>query len=135
VVLNRCLAFTVCLYIQGLLWGENWVLMRPNSLGFCCLCFCPCLFPSGYLWCYLVLLTLTVTFPFYTPFVSTPGRLIVSVKNMGIESCRSSSSPGHIWKLERSCPWLILISCVLRALGRSLLGQEFEQKWWSYLCS
>jgi hypothetical protein len=21
------------------------------------------------------------------------------------------------------------------ALGRSLLGQEFKQKWWSYLCS
>ena len=23
---------------------------------------------------------------------------------------------------------------VLMALGRSLLGQKFEQKWWSYLC-
>ena len=30
---------------------------------------------------------------------------------------------------------LFLGSCVLMALGRSLLGQEFEEKWWSYPCS
>ena len=29
---------------------------------------------------------------------------------------------------------MILGSCVLMALSRSLLGQEFEEKWWSYLC-
>jgi hypothetical protein len=36
---------------------------------------------------------------------------------------------------EGSCPRLFLRSCVLMTLGRSLLGQEFEQKWWSYLGS
>ena len=30
---------------------------------------------------------------------------------------------------------LVLGSCVLRALGGSLLSQEFEHKWCSYLCS
>ena len=38
-------------------------------------------------------------------------------------------------KREGSCPQLFFGSCVLMALGRSLLGQEFEQKWWSHLCS
>ena len=38
-------------------------------------------------------------------------------------------------KPEGSCPWLFLGSCVLMALDESLLGQEFEQKWWSHLCS
>ena len=42
---------------------------------------------------------------------------------------------GYRQKPEGSCPWLILGSCVLMALGGSLLGQEFEEKWWSYLCS
>ena len=42
--------------------GGNWVLMMPNSLGFCCLCSCPSLSPSAYLWCYLVLLSQTVSY-------------------------------------------------------------------------
>ena len=43
-------------------------------------------------------------------------------------------SSGCKCKPEGSCP-LFLGWCVLMALGKSLLGQEFEQKWWSYLCS
>jgi hypothetical protein len=46
---------------------------------------------------------------------------------------------GELWhrvssrqKLEGSCPWIFLGSCVLMALSNSLLGQEFEQKWWSH---
>jgi hypothetical protein len=34
-----------------------------------------------------------------------------------------------------STPRLLLGSCVLKALGGSLLGQVFEQRWWSYLYS
>ena len=52
-----------------------------------------------------------------------------------MESYDSGSALGCIWKLVGSCPRLFLGSCVLMALSGSLLGQEFEQKWWSYLCS
>ena len=33
-------------------------------------------------------------------------------------------------KPEGSCPQMILGSCVLMTLG-----QEFEERWWSYLCT
>ena len=52
-----------------------------------------------------------------------------------MEGCGTGSIPGYRQKLEGSCPWMFLGSCVLMTLGWSLLGQEFEQKWWSYLCS
>ena len=52
-----------------------------------------------------------------------------------MESCGTGSALGCRQKPEGSCPQLFLGSCVLMALGGSLLGQEFEQKWWSYLCS
>jgi hypothetical protein len=55
--------------------------------------------------------------------------------SMGVENCGTGSAPGCIWKLEGSCPWLFLGSCVLMVQGGSLLGQEFEQKRWSYLYS
>ena len=45
------------------------------------------------------------------------------------------SSGTQIWKLEGSCPRLFLGSFFQMALGVPLLGQEFEQKWWSHLCS
>jgi hypothetical protein len=67
--------------------------------------------------------------------VSTPGRPVLYEGNLGIESCGTRSASQCRWKPEGSCPWLFLGSCVLIALGGSLLGQEFEQKWWSYLCS
>ena len=38
-------------------------------------------------------------------------------------------------KPEGSCPQLNLGFCVLMALGGSLLGQECEEKYWSYPCS
>ena len=44
---------------------------------------------------------------------------------------------GQLWdsdRTRRSCPQMILVSCALMALDESLLGQEFDQKWWSYLC-
>lgn len=45
-------------------------------------------------------------------------------------------SSGCRWNPERFYPQLLLSSCVLiRAPGGSLLGQVFEQKWCSHLCS
>jgi hypothetical protein len=52
-----------------------------------------------------------------------------------MESCGKGSALGCRQKPEGSCPQLFLGSCVLMALGGSVLGQEFEEKWWSYLCS
>ena len=52
-----------------------------------------------------------------------------------MESCGTGSAQRHRGKLEGSCPWLFLGSFVLMALGRFLLGQEFEEKWLSYLYS
>jgi hypothetical protein len=52
-----------------------------------------------------------------------------------MDSCDTWSSLEYKWKPEGSCPWLFLDSWVLMAQGGSLLGPEFEQKWWSYLCS
>ena len=52
-----------------------------------------------------------------------------------MESCGIGSALGCRQKLEGSCPRLFLDSWVLMTLGGPLLGQELEQKWWSYLCS
>jgi hypothetical protein len=52
-----------------------------------------------------------------------------------MESCGTESAPGCKQELEGSGPRMLLGSCVLMALGRSLFGQGFEQMWWSYLCS
>jgi hypothetical protein len=67
--------------------------------------------------------------------VSTPGRPILSRRNLDMESYRTGSALGCREKSEGSCPWMLLGSCVLMTLGRFLLGQEFEQMWWFYLCS
>ena len=42
--------------------------------------------------------------------------------------CRGSA-PEYRWEPEESCPRLFLGYCILMDLGRSLLGQEFEQRW------
>ena len=52
-----------------------------------------------------------------------------------MESCGTGSALGCRQKPEGSCPQLILDSCVLMVLGGSLFGQEFEEKWWFYLCA
>jgi hypothetical protein len=55
-----------------------------------------------------------------------------------MKSCGTGSALGCRVKLNGSCPQLYLASCVLMALGVSLLGQEFEQKsplTWFYLSS
>ena len=52
-----------------------------------------------------------------------------------MDSCGAGSVLDCRQKPEGSCPWLFLGFCVLMALDRFLLGQEFEQKWWSYLYS
>ena len=67
--------------------------------------------------------------------VSTPERPVLSRRNLGMECCSTRLALWFNWKLEGSCPWLFLGSFVLMSLGGSLLSQEFEQKWWSYLCS
>jgi hypothetical protein len=51
-----------------------------------------------------------------------------------MDSCGTGSAVGCRQKPEGSCPQLILGSCVLMTLGGSLLGLEFEEKWWCYLC-
>ena len=80
------------------------------------------------------MLFLTVACPFCNP-MWPPGRPVLSGRNLGMKSCCTASAPGCRWKLEGSCLQLFLGSCVLMALGRSLLGQKFEYKWWFYLCS
>jgi hypothetical protein len=67
--------------------------------------------------------------------VSIPERLVFSGKNLGMRAVATWSALGCKWKLEGSCLRLFLGSCVLMALCRFLFGQEFEQKWWSYLIS
>ena len=104
----------------------------PISFGFFCLCSSPSLSPSGYLWSYCFWLWLV---PPVSLCVSTTGWPVLSGQNLGMESCGTESALGCRWKPEGFCPWLFLGSCVLMALGGSLLGQEFEQKWCSYLCS
>ena len=52
-----------------------------------------------------------------------------------MESCYTGSAQVCRQKPEGFCPQLILGTCVLMALGRSLLGQEIEERWWSYLCT
>jgi hypothetical protein len=37
--------FSGVMVYPGLLWWENWVLMMPGNLGFCCLCSYTCLQP------------------------------------------------------------------------------------------
>ena len=81
----------------------------------CCLC----------LWCVR----------FASLCASTPGRLVLSGRNLGIErnleSCGIGSAMGCRQKPEGSCSQLILCSCVLMALSGALLGHEFEEKSWS----
>ena len=80
---------------------------------------------SFYLWLWLV--------PLPCLCVSPPGIPVLSGRNMVMESCGTGWALGLQIETGRipACPG----SCVLMALGRSLLGKVFEQKWWSYLCS
>ena len=55
----------MCWCIKGLLWWENWVLMMPTYIGFCCLWSCTCLSPFGYPWCLLVCVTLELSLNFF----------------------------------------------------------------------
>ena len=65
--------------------------------------------------------------------VSTPRIPVLFGRNLGMESCGRGSALRYRERPEGSCPLLILDSC--EVLWGSLLGQEFEGKWWSYLCS
>jgi hypothetical protein len=115
-----------------LLWWENWVLMMPSSLGFCCLCSCPCLVISSVSWSYCHCLWLV---PPASLCISSPGRPVFSGRNLDIKGCGTGSAQGSRKKPKGSCPCPFLGSRVLMAGGVSLLGQEFEQKWWTHLCS
>jgi hypothetical protein len=68
-------------------------------------------------------------------YVSTPQRPVLSGRNLGMESCGTDSALGCRQRTEGSCPHMILGSGVLMALWVSLLGHEFEEKWWPSLCS
>ena len=46
-----------------------------------------------------------------------------------MENCDTVSALGCRQNPEGSCPGLFLFSCVLMALGGSLLGQKFEHSW------
>ena len=106
----------------------------PSSLGFLLLMFLP--LPLA-IWLSLVLAGLSVSDCVLSLLQAcvTPGRLVLSGKNLGNKGYGTGSALGNRYKPEGSCPWLVLGSCVLMALGGSLLVQEFEQKWWHYLCS
>ena len=67
--------------------------------------------------------------------VCTPGRPVLSEKNLYIERCGTASAPGCRWKPEGFCPMMFLGSCVLMALGKYLLGQDFEQKSGGLTCA
>jgi len=107
VILNRNLAFLVCLDIQYFLWWENWALMMPCSLGSCCLGSCACLSPSGCLWCYFVQLFLTVG-------LTVPIGLCVS-SAVDLYSCFLSASNGNrvfcFQMCSHSCPLAFSCSC------------------------
>ena len=58
-ILGQHSDYQVCWYIQDLLWWwENWVLIMPTSIDFCCLWCYTCLSPSSYPLCLLVWVTL-----------------------------------------------------------------------------
>ena len=59
--------------------------------------------------------------------VSIPGRPVLSKRNLVMENCGTGSGLGCRQTPEESCPLLFLASCVLMALGGSLLSQEFDQ--------
>ena len=113
---------------QGSLWWENWVLMMPSSLSFCCLCLCLPLV----IWLSLVLVGLAVS-----DFGSSLLHACVSV------FLEDQFSLGGIWV------WRAVAQCQLwdtygnwydpvpghSLAPMSLLGQEFEQKCLSHLCS
>jgi hypothetical protein len=46
---ESCFSGVVCWGIPDLLWKNNWVLMMPSNLGFCCLCSYACLPLPDYL--------------------------------------------------------------------------------------
>ena len=72
--------FSGVMVYPGLAVVENWVLMMPSNLGFCCLCSYTCILPSDYLWCYLPLLYLTGAHPSCDPgCVRAPGSQAASV--------------------------------------------------------
>jgi hypothetical protein len=106
----------------------------PSSLGFVLLIFLP--LPLA-IWLSLMLAGLSVSDCVLSllQVCVTPGRLVLSGKNLGNEGYGTGSALGCRWKPEGSCLRLFLGSCVLIALGMSPLGQDFEQKLWSYLCS
>ena len=106
----------------------------PSSLGFLLLMFLP--LPLA-IWLSLVLAGLSVSDCVLSLLQAcvTPGRLVLSGKNLGNKGYGTGSALGCRWKPEGSRPRLCLGSCVLIALAGSLLGQDFEQKLWSYLCS
>jgi hypothetical protein len=60
---------SLCWGIQDLLWWENWVLILPSQIGFCCLCSYACLSPSVCSWCYLASLFLNGACPFCEPMI------------------------------------------------------------------
>ena len=113
---------------------------------------------TGFLWCKITLVTFAYVLalaschlvifgvscssclwlcvvPHASLCISTPGRLVLFISNLVMESCGTVSVLGCRWKLEGPCPWLFLGSSVLMALGRSFFIQEFEQRWLSPLCS
>jgi hypothetical protein len=91
--------------------------------------------PSGYLWCYLVLLSLTLVYLSCKPFCQQSWETSSLGQNLCMKICGTGPAPGPSLKPEGSCPWLFIGFCVLIAVGRSLLGQEFQWKPWSHLCS
>ena len=121
---NSC--FSSVLGIQDLLWWENWVLMLPNSFGFCWYGSCACLLPSGYLWCWLVLFSLAGACTSNGPVSLCPhswetsSLLVVSV----CKGLWNHPSPRCGWLQEGSCP-----RCSTDSIPSALLAVPLHSYW------
>jgi hypothetical protein len=131
IIIMRCdfkseSCFSAVLGNQGSLWWKNWVLMMPSGLCFCCLCYAfhP-LVISGVSWscCLWLWLVLPISL-----CVSTPGRPVLSGRNLGMECCvvqdqlcvanRSQKDPVPSWSLVPMSCWLWVGPFLARNLKR-----------------
>ena len=102
--LDTFIAFLVWWCVLDFLWWENWFLITPRNLGFCCICSYTCLSPSDYLKCSLPSLYLIRACPSCNPsWVRTPQSLSLWFWDPGILRfwvCQSSWESSCLWDPE-----------------------------------
>ena len=109
--------------------------MMPSSLVFCCLCSCPCLLPSGYLWSQLVLLSRSVSCSSCKPVCQYSGVTRYILEEFGYGELWHRVSSRVQMETRRILSWTVPQFLCPDGSGQVHLGQAFEKKWWSYLCS